>query len=249
MKSRTCMRVCLMILLASLVCLTGCLSTTLYETARVSPPGNAEVTLAATPWFWRQESTRFVFEDWNRPGPELSARVGLFRGFDAGVRLIPAPGMCITGKYQFLQGPVEMAATAAGYAYVFAAIDAAARYGGAYGGLLLSSEGPGRVPFSAQALLHYNYVASGGSFSGSYKSDGVTASFGAGVPIRLGISGGGALRIHPAASVNLPLSWRYWGWSWHDHGQEPPSPPGPREQWRGVVTLDLGVGLSYLTAR
>jgi hypothetical protein len=249
MKSRTCMQVCRMVFLSSLIYLPGCLSTTLYETARVCPPGTAEVTLASTPWFWRTESTRFVLEQWNRPGPELSVRAGLFKNLGAGVRLLPAPGLCVSAKYQFLNGPIDVAATAAGYGYLFAAIDAGARWSGAYGGVLASSERPGSIPFSAQALMHYERAYSGSFFSGSYRAERLATSIGAGVPMRLNIRRNEALRVHPAASVSLPLSWRYWDWSWNDHGQEPPSPPEQREQWRGVVTLDLGIGLSYITAR
>ena len=170
-------------------------------------------------------------------------RASLFRNFGAGVRLTPAFG-CLSTKYQFLSSPIDVAATAAGYGDVFGAID----YAGAYGGLLASSEGPGRVPFSTQVLLHYDYADVGSYFGGSYKTGLWATSLGAGVPVRVNIGRTGALRIHPAASVNLPLSWHYWDWS-YDPRREPPSPPTQKEQWRGIVTLDLGVGVSYITAR
>ena len=238
--------------IASLLFVSGCLSTTLYETARVCPPGTAEMTVASTPFFWRTESTRFVFEQWNRPGPELSARMGLSDAFGVGVRLILAPGGCLTAKYQFLRDPFDFALTGAAYGYMFAAADAASGQLGTYGGLLASSEGPGHVPFSVQAILRYDHQRVGSAFSGSYKSGMVGASLGAGIPVRMDLGRSDALRIHPAASVNLPLSWRYWDWtSPGDHGYDPGIvlPPTQDEDWRGVVTLDLGIGLSYITTR
>jgi hypothetical protein len=237
---------------APLLFVSGCLSTTLYETARVCPPGTAEMTVASTPFFWRTESTLFVFEQWNRPGPELSVRMGLSEAFGVGVRLILAPGACLTAKYQFLREPIDVALTGAAYGYIFAAADAASGQLGAYGGLLASSERPDHVPFSAQAILRYDCRRVGSAFSGSYSSDVVGASLGAGIPVRMGLGRSGALRIHPAASVNLPLSWRYWGWAppgdpWQDPGAV--LPPTRDDDWRGVVTLDLGIGLSYIATR
>jgi hypothetical protein len=169
------------------------------------------------------------------------------RNFEVGVRLIPAPGWCFTTKYQFLRSPVDLAVTAAGYAYTFAAFDAGSRWRGAYGGLLASNEVAGRVPFSAQALLRYEYNDNG-DFREGYKTGLWTASLGVGVPVRMDLGRRDALRIHPAASVNLPLSWHYWDWSYNPY-REPPSPPTREDQWRGVVTLDLGIGVSYITAR
>jgi hypothetical protein len=231
---------------ALLVLLPGCLSTTLYETARVCPPKAAEMTVAATPWFWRWEPDRFVFEQWNTPGPELSVRAGLFRNFGAGLRLVAAPGCCLTTKYQFLRAPVDVAATAAAYGYVFAAIDAGSRFAGAYGGLIASNERDRSVPFSLQALLRYERKNVSG-FRLGYKTDILTAAVGAGIPVDIPVSGGRALRVHPAASVNLPLSWRYW--DWEPSGIEPDEPPEQADDWRGVVTFDLGIALSYITQR
>jgi hypothetical protein len=242
-------RLASLVVLGLLLSLPGCLSTTLYETARVCPPWDAEVTLASTPWLWRSESTRFVLEQWyDAPGPELSVRVSPFRNLDVGVRVIPAPGGCITTKYQFLRAPVDVAVTAAGFAYMFAAIDAGGRWLGAYGGLLASNEVAGRVPFSVQALLRYEYTDVGSYFSNSYKAGLWAASLGAGVPVRVNVGRSGALRIHPAASINLPLSWRFWDWSYKPY-HEPTLPPTQTEQWRGVMTLDVGVGLTAITAR
>lgn len=237
---------------ASLLFISGCLSTTLYETARVCPRGTAEMTVASTPFFWRTESTRFVFEQWNRPGPELSVRMGLSEAFGVGVRLILAPGGCLTAKYQFLHDPIDVALTGAGYAYMFAAADAASGQLGTYGGLLASSEGPDHVPFSVQAILRYDHQRVGSAFSGSYKSSVVGVSLGAGIPVNMDLGRSGALRIHPAASVNLPLSWRYWDWKPpNEHWYDPVIvlPPEQSDNWRGVVTLDLGIGLSYVTTR
>ena len=210
------------------------------------------MTVASTPCFWRAESTRFVFEQWNRPGPELSVRMGLSEAFGVGVRLILAPSGCLTAKYQFLRDPLDFALTGAAYGYMFAAADAASGQLGTYGGLLASSEGPGHVPFSVQAILRYDYQRVGSTFSGSYRSDVVGASLGAGIPLRMDLGRSGGLRIHPAASVNLPLSWRYWGWTPpHDRGYDPGIvlPPTQDDNWRGAVTLDLGIGLSYITTR
>jgi hypothetical protein len=132
---------------ALLVLLSGCLSTTLYETARVCPPGKVEATVAATPWYWRRESTRFVLETWNRSGPELSARIGRFRNFDAGVRLLAMPGVCVTGKYQLVAGPVDIAVNAAGYGYGLAVATMAASGYGGYAGLLIAASAASRSPF------------------------------------------------------------------------------------------------------
>jgi hypothetical protein len=237
--------------LGPLVLLPGCLSTTLYETAEVCRPGKAEFTVAATPWFWRAESSRFVFEEWNRPGPELSVRAGLFENLGVGLRLIPALGVCVTAKYQFLRDPVDVSVTAAGYTYAFGAMDAGGRYAGAYGGVIASNERERSLPFSLQALLRCERADVGG-FRFSYRSGALFGVVGAGVPILLPASGPGALRIHPAASVNVPLAWRYWDWTEPGyHGYDPyvMLPPKQADDWRGVVTLDLGVALSYVSGR
>jgi len=229
---KVCCRIWPAITPALLLFLSGCLSTTLYETARVCPPGAAEVTVAATPWYWRRNSTRFVLETWNRPGPELSARIGLFRNFDAGVRLLPAPGACLTGKYQLLAGPVDIAVNAAGYGYgLSAGTGAASAYGG-YAGVLVSRERG--ISFSAQGTIAYDQNFGIGDF-GSSRTQIVTARFGLGLPFI-----DGPIRVHPAATCSLPL---YWGTlSWHDWNGRPPR---QQDDWRGMVTIDLGVGISF----
>lgn len=219
-------------LLAALAMLPGCLSTTLCETARVSPPGTAEVTVAATPWFWRSESTRFVFESWNRPGPELSARIGLFKNFDAGVRLLMMPGACLAGKYQLLAGPVDIAVNAAGYGYEFFA---GSGYGG-YAGVLVSRERG--IPFSAQGTIAYDQNFGFGEFESS-RTQIVTARFGLGLPFI-----DGPIRVHPAATCSVPLSWERLS-SYSRNGRL----PRQQDEWRGVVTIDLGVGISFRIGR
>ena len=240
---RAFVRVARLVSVLSLAMLPGCLSTTVYETARVCPWGTGEVTVAATPWLWRRDSTRFHQKDWYEVGPELSSRVGLFKNFDVGLRWLAAPGACLTTKYQVLHGPVDIAFTAAGYGFGFAAIDAAGQWLGAYGGLLASREHPFWPPFSAQALLRYDYTDGGGTFGGWHKSGLVTASLGLGIPLRLG-----QYRVHPAFSCSLPLSWQYWDWEYYPH-YDPPPPPRQEDEYRGRATFDLGIGISYITAR
>jgi hypothetical protein len=221
---------------ALLVFLSGCLSTTLYETARVCPPGAVEATVAATPWYWRRESARFVLETWNRPGPELSARIGLFRNFDAGVRLLAMPGVCVTSKYQLITGPVDIAVNAALYGYGLAVPTMAASGYGGYAGLLMSRERG--VPFSVQGTVAYDQSFGGGDFESS-RSQIVTARFGLGLPCI-----DGPIRIHPAASLSLPLFWDLLYWSDRSPYADPPR---RQDDWRGVPTFDLGIAVSFRT--
>ena len=231
---KVCRRIWLAIAPALLLSLSGCLSTTLYETARVCPPGTVEATVAATPWYWRRDSTRFVLETWNKPIPELSARIGLFKNFDAGVRLLPAPGACLTGKYQLLAGPVDIAVNAAGYGYGLSAVTVAASAYGGYAGVLVSRERG--ISFSAQGTIAYDQNFSIGDFA-STRTQIVTARFGLGLPFI-----DGPIRVHPAATCSVPLFWERLS-SYSRNGR----PPRQQDDWRGVVTLDLGVGISFRT--
>jgi hypothetical protein len=233
--------------LLTVLILPGCVTTTLYETARVCPPGTLAGGIAATPLFWHHDAKGFHLEPLAALTQlEAGARVGIIRDVDAGFRLLPAPGLCVSIKYQLVRGLLDLAATGGANAYSIQTIDlddeTKARCEGAHLGLLASNEAPRGVPFSTQALLCYTRRTVRGAPNGSYKTDLWSTSLGLGLPLRVGAHR--QFRIHPALTYSLPLSWRYRDWS---VGQihEPPA-----REWevRGGVTYDLGVGFSILTA-
>ncbi len=85
----------------AVVSLSSCISTSSYQRAQTLDPGDSETGIALTSTKVSLDGESEFFEDINYIVPEAFYRIGLFKNFEAGVKVYPF-SFVVDGKYQFM---------------------------------------------------------------------------------------------------------------------------------------------------